>query len=83
MIDAAFTPGTLVSARGREWMVLSGSTGDTLHLRPVSGSEEDRTLIYLPVEPGLVRQARFPAPAPHQLGGHDAALLLPTFSGCR
>jgi superfamily II DNA or RNA helicase len=71
-----FSPGSLVSARGREWMVLSGSSGDTLRVRPISGSEEDQTLLYLPLEPEPVREARFPAPQPHQLGGHDAALLL-------
>ncbi len=76
MSDLTFTPGTLVSARGREWMVLSGSAGDTLRVRPISGSEEDQTLIYLPLEPEPVREARFPAPDARRLGGHDAALLL-------
>jgi hypothetical protein len=73
---AAFSPGTLVTARGREWMVLAGSTADTLRVRPISGSEEDQTLIYLPLEPQGVREARFPLPDQRQLGGHDAALLL-------
>jgi superfamily II DNA or RNA helicase len=73
---AAFSPGTLVTARGREWMVLAGSTADTLRVRPISGSEEDQTLIYLPLEPQGVREARFPMPDVKQLGGHDAALLL-------
>jgi hypothetical protein len=76
MTDAAFSPGSLVSARGREWMVLAGSSTDTLRVRPISGSEEDQTLIYLPLEPEPVREARFPAPNPNHLGGHDAALLL-------
>lgn len=76
MSDATFSPGTLVSARGREWMVLAGSSTDTLRVRPISGSEEDQTLIYLPLELEPVREARFPAPDPSRLGGHDAALLL-------
>lgn len=76
MTDLAFSPGTLVSARGREWMVLAGSSTDTLRVRPISGSEEDQTLIYLPIEPEPVREARFPVPDPSHLGGHDAALLL-------
>ena len=76
MSETCFSPGTLVSARGREWMVLSGSAADTLRVRPISGSEEDQTLIYLPLEPEPVREARFPAPDAGQLGGHDAALLL-------
>jgi superfamily II DNA or RNA helicase len=73
---ASFSPGTLITARGREWMVLAGSTADTLRVRPISGSEEDQTLIYLPLEPQGVHEARFPLPEKHQLGGHDAALLL-------
>jgi hypothetical protein len=76
MTNAAFSPGTLVTARGREWMVLAGSTADTLRVRPISGSEEDQSLIYLPLEPHGVREARFPMPDPSQRGGHDAALLL-------
>jgi hypothetical protein len=57
-------------------MVLAGSTAETLRVRPISGSEEDQTLIYLPLEPQAVREARFPVPDVKQLGGHDAALLL-------
>ena len=76
MTNVAFSPGTLVTARGREWMVLAGSTADTLRVRPISGSEQDQTLIYLPLEPQAVREARFPVPNQSQVGGHDAALLL-------
>ncbi|MDX9722642.1 MAG: helicase SNF2, partial [Myxococcota bacterium] len=76
MNDAIFSPGTLVTARGRDWMVLTGSSADTLRVRPISGSEEDQTLIYLPLEPEPVSEARFPKPDPSRLGGHDAALLL-------
>ncbi|WP_312892351.1 MULTISPECIES: helicase-related protein [Paraburkholderia] len=56
--------------------MLAGSTDDTLRVRPISGSEEDQTLLYLPLEPEPVRPDYFPAPDPRQLGGHDAALLL-------
>ena len=75
-IDSPYAPGSLVSARGREWVVLGGSSAETLHVRPVTGSDEDRTLIHLPLEIEPVREARFPLPNPHQLGGHDSALLL-------
>ena len=76
MSDLVYAPGTLVSARGREWVVLGGSSAETLRVRPVTGSDEDRTLIHLPLELEPVREARFPLPSPHQLGGHDSALLL-------
>lgn len=76
MSDLAYSPGSLVSARGREWIVLTGSTVDTLRVRPVTGSDEDQTLIHLPLELEPVREARFPLPHAQQLGGHDSALLL-------
>ena len=76
MSDLVYAPGSLVSARGREWVVLGGSTAETLRVRPVTGSDEDRTLIHLPLEIEPVREARFPLPGAHQLGGHDSALLL-------
>jgi superfamily II DNA or RNA helicase len=76
MREAGFSPGELVSARGREWIVLTGSTDDTLQVRPITGSEEDQTSIYLPLEPLPVRHARFPLPDERHLGGQDAALLL-------
>jgi superfamily II DNA or RNA helicase len=71
-----YSPGSLVSARGREWIVLTGSDTETLRVRPVSGSEEDSTLIHLALEPEPVQAARFPQPAVTQRAGHDAALLL-------
>ena len=76
MSDLVYAPGNLVRARGREWVVLGGSSAETLHVRPVTGSDEDRTLIHLPLEIEPVREARFPLPSAHQLGGHDSALLL-------
>lgn len=75
--DAArWSPGSLVRARGREWIVLSGSDADVLHVRPVSGSEEDQTYIHMALEPVPVSGASFPKPEPAQKAGHDAALLL-------
>jgi superfamily II DNA or RNA helicase len=65
-----------VRARGREWIVLSGSDSEVLRVRPVSGSEEDQTYIHLDLEPVPVSDASFPRPEPSQKAGHDAALLL-------
>ena len=47
-----------------------------MRVRPVTGTDEDRTLIHLPLEVEPVREARFPLPSTQQLGGHDSALLL-------
>lgn len=71
-----FSPGSLVSARGREWIVLAAPDDEILRVRPISGSEEDQTVIHTALEPDGVRPARFPAPTADQVGGHDSALLL-------
>jgi superfamily II DNA or RNA helicase len=76
MSDFLYAPGSLVSARGREWIVLTGSTADTIRVRPIAGSDDDQTLIHLPLEADPVREARFPLPNARQHGGHDSALLL-------
>lgn len=74
--DARWSPGSLVRARGREWIVLSGSDAEVLRVRPVSGSEEDQTYIHVALEAVPVADASFPRPEPTQKAGHDAALLL-------
>ncbi|MBI3074428.1 MAG: DEAD/DEAH box helicase [Deltaproteobacteria bacterium] len=76
MNAVTYSPGSLVRARGREWIVLTGSDRETLRVRPVSGSEEDQTLVHLALEADPVTDASFPRPEPHQKAGHDAALLL-------
>jgi superfamily II DNA or RNA helicase len=76
MPTTQFSPGSLVRARGREWIVLVGSDEETLKVRPVSGSEEDVALIHIPLEAEPVTDATFPAPRAEQRGGQDAALLL-------
>lgn len=76
MTAAQFSPGSLVRARGREWIVLTGSDTDVLRVRPVSGSEEDQAVIHVGLETEPIGPASFPAPQSTQRAGHDAALLL-------
>lgn len=76
MSAVTYAPGSLIRARGREWIVLTGSDPETLRIRPVSGSEEDQTYIHLALEAEPVEEATFPRPDPRQRAGHDAALLL-------
>lgn len=71
-----FYPGSLVSARGREWIVLPESDQDTLHLRPLGGGEKDESLIYLPLERQPVQPATFPWPRIEQARNHAASQLL-------
>lgn len=76
MSAALHSPGSLIRARGREWIVLTGSDAETLRVRPISGSEEDRTIIHLGLEAEPVTEATFPPPDVRQKAGHDGALLL-------
>ncbi len=74
MTGTRFTIGSLVKARGREWVVLPGSEEDLLLLKPLGGTEAEVTGIYLPLEP--VEPARFDLPDPNLAGGHRSARLL-------
>ena len=70
-----FTPGSLVRARGREWIVQPGSVAPLLRLRPLSGGEDEGAVIHAGLEPDI-GSAQFPAPDPAQEGSqHDAILL--------
>lgn len=71
-----YRPGTLVRARGREWVVLPGSTKDILNVRPLGGSEEDATLIYIPLERQVPVHATFAPPDPEKTGTQEAVRLL-------
>lgn len=73
---AEFYPGSLVSARGREWIVLPESDAATLHLRPLGGGEKDECLIYLPLERQPVGPATFPWPTVAEARNHSASQLL-------
>lgn len=68
-----FAPGNLVSARGREWVVLPESTDDFLVLRPIGGLDDDIAGVL--VSEG-VTAATFPPPTAEDLGDHFSARLL-------
>jgi superfamily II DNA or RNA helicase len=67
-------PGTLVHARGREWVVLPDSTPQLLMVRPVGGLDEEVTGILPAVEP--VSSASFSFPTPADLGDFASGRLL-------
>ncbi|MBQ1076753.1 DEAD/DEAH box helicase [Micromonospora sp. C31] len=68
-----FPIGSLVSARGREWVVLPGSDTDFLILRPLAGGDADIAGVF--VEEG-VTHATFSAPDATDLGDDRSARLL-------
>ena len=70
----SFAVGSLVQARGREWVVLPESTDDLVVVRPLGGSEDEVAGIYLPLE--TVEPASFTLPDPAQLGDHRSCRLL-------
>lgn len=69
-----FAVGSLVRARGREWVVLPDSGADLLMLRPLGGADDEVTGIYLPLE--SVEPARFPLPDPADVGDFRSGRLL-------
>jgi superfamily II DNA or RNA helicase len=71
---ATFSPGELVRARGREWIVLS--SGDELRLRPLTGSEDEAETLIPELESVPVEFAAFAPPSGERPGPREAALLL-------
>lgn len=67
-------PGTLVHARGREWVVLPDSTDDLLMVRPVGGLDEEVTGILPAVE--QVESTTFRLPTLADLGDFVSGQLL-------
>jgi superfamily II DNA or RNA helicase len=72
-----FAPGSLVRARGRDWVVLPPE-GDPemLLVRPLGGTEDDVTGLYLPLEGPDIQSATLPTPDPTYPGDAVSASLL-------
>src|SRR5215207_9458766 len=71
-----FSPGDLVSARGREWVVLPSRDDATLRLRPLSGAESDVQVLRPGLERRPVQPARFSPPDVARHATQDDARLL-------
>ena len=71
-------PGKLVSLRGRDWVVLPSDVPDLLVVKPLGGSDEETTGIYLPLElpDDIPQDARFASPVTEDLGDISTARLL-------
>ena len=72
----AFPPGSLVKARGRDWVVLPDAAPGLLVARPLNGDPELVTGLFA----DEVQEATFPKPAtgPGEIGDNLAAGLLRT-----
>lgn len=73
-IAASFSPGELVRARNREWIVINA--GEALRLRPLTGSEHDIESLIPELETEPVSYAAFDPPTADRYGPREAALLL-------
>ena len=71
-------PGKLVSLRGRDWVVLPSDTPELLVVKPLGGSDEETTGIYLPLEipEDIPQDALFASPVAEDLGDISTARLL-------
>lgn len=69
-----FQAGSLVNARGRDWVVQPGSDVEFLVLKPLGGRDEEVTGLLLGLEE--VREATFGLPSPDDVGDARSAGLL-------
>ncbi|MFD8106045.1 helicase-related protein [Streptomyces microflavus] len=75
-VPSSYAPGTLVTARGREWVVLPGSAADFLLLRPLGGDDDTIAGVLPALE--SVAPASFAPPTTADLGNQLSAGLLRT-----
>jgi SNF2 family DNA or RNA helicase len=78
MISQTFqpTPGSIVSCRNRQWVVLPSDRDDIIRLRPLSGNEDEIAGIYRSLDLESIESATFPPPQATSVKNHEAALLL-------
>ena len=72
-------PGSLIKYRNRDWMVLPSDDSELMMIKPLGGSDEEITAIYLPLQvmPGEQPEpSHFPAPSADHLGSFETAKLL-------
>lgn len=77
-MQKTFQPGSLVKLRNREWVVMPSSDEDLLVVKPLGGSDEETTGIFLPLAFGdeVPTGAEFPYPASKDIGNYTTANLL-------
>lgn len=74
MTATGFAIGSLVTARGRDWVVLPESADDFLVAKPLGGSDAEITGILPGIEE--VTAATFPPPSPHDRGDDRSGRML-------
>jgi len=77
-MNNTYTPGTLVRYRNRDWMVLPSHEDQVMMVKPLGGSDEEITGIFMPLakDSEAVEKASFKEPTPNQIGNFETAKLL-------
>jgi hypothetical protein len=81
MMQSGFSPGSLVRARGRDWIVLPSHDDGVLRLRPLTRAQADEVGVYLPLEGKQVTSADFAPPSAIRPG--DATGVMTLFNAAR
>jgi superfamily II DNA or RNA helicase len=80
-VESGFSPGSLVRARGRDWIVLPGREPGLLRLRPLTRGTAGEIGIFLPLEGNRVASAEFEWPSAEKPG--DATGVMTLFNAAR
>ena len=75
-MTVSLQPGKLVSLRGRDWVVLPSDDDELLVLRPLGGSDDEITGLYLPLGGDQVSDAHFAPPTAEDLGDFSTARVI-------
>jgi superfamily II DNA/RNA helicase len=78
-----FKAGALVNVRNRDWVVLPSNDDNLVLLKPIGGTEDEITGIYLPLAftDDHIQSSTFPQPSVKDLGNISSARLL--YNACR
>jgi len=77
-MSTEFNPGSLVRLRNRDWVVMPSDDEKLMLIKPLGGTDEEATGIYLPlaIEDEKPNPSQFPIPAISDLGNYSTAKLL-------
>jgi superfamily II DNA or RNA helicase len=75
---SSYQPGSLVHVRNRDWIVLPSNDENLVLIKPLGGSDEEVTGIYLPLqlEADQIRSSQFPYPSIDNIGDFERGRIL-------
>src|SRR4051794_148350 len=80
-MDSIYRPGSIVRARGRDWIVLPEREPDVLRLRPLTTPQGEEIGVFLPIEGNRLQRSQFEALEPES--GSDATGIMTLFDAAR